>query len=545
MRRLRNLPRLLMAGLVLLLGIAQPTLSEVFCVDTALGLQNALSTAAVNGQDDEVWTIQGTYIGNFDYASTQANKLRVLGGYTAGCAGRVLDPANTLLDGHQTNTVLVLSAPDVAAEFLVEGLTLRHGQRTGEGGGLYAKVLGAVTVNRNRIENNMAGANSDGNGGEGGGASISATTVTLTHNSITGNATSGFFDGDGGGVAISATTATLTDNSITGNSSFRDAYYSSSLGGGVSIYATTATLTNNSIMGNGASLGGGAHIYATTATLIQNSITGNVGGGIYTGVMNTSAGTATTLNHNSITGNTGGGASISADTVTPTNNRIMSNTAKMDWRGEGDGGGASISAITATLINNNITGNTARMGGGLDLSLGDTETHDAARLYNNLFWDNVANANEGSDLLIDNDRDGDYLPTPVILLANNFDQAQPSGFSITLPITLDPTNLNQPDPLFVDASAGNFHLQPGSPMVDAGYPGTPDLPDFDIEGTPRVLGAAVDIGAYEYDDGSNAKAILSIARAGNGSGQVTSNPSGIACGSDCFHIYDIDTLEAG
>ncbi|MGB8144368.1 MAG: hypothetical protein WCF05_04200, partial [Chromatiaceae bacterium] len=190
-----------------------------------------------------------------------------------GCAGRTLDPANTLLDGNQTNTVLALSAPDVAAEFLVEGLTLRDGQRTGNGGGLYAKVLGAVTVNRNRIENNMAGANSDGNGGEGGGASIAATTVTLTHNSITDNATSGYFDGDGGGVAIAATTATLTHNSITGNtasrrlggegggayisaatttlthnsitgkSSFRDAYYSSSLGGGISIYATTATLT--------------------------------------------------------------------------------------------------------------------------------------------------------------------------------------------------------------------------------------------------------------------------------------------------------------
>ncbi|MGB7552347.1 MAG: hypothetical protein WBM15_12405 [Chromatiaceae bacterium] len=72
-----------------------------------------------------------------------------------GCAGRTLDPANTLLDGNQTNTVLALSAPDVAAEFLVEGLTLRKGQPTSvNAGGLYARVGndGAVTVNRNRIE---------------------------------------------------------------------------------------------------------------------------------------------------------------------------------------------------------------------------------------------------------------------------------------------------------------------------------------------------------------------------------------------------------
>ena len=40
-------------------------------------------------------------------------------------------------------------------------------------------------------------------------------------------------------------------------------------------------------------------------------------------------------------------------------------------------------------------------------------------------------------------------------------------------------------------------------MIDAGYPGTPELPDFDIEGTLRILGASVDIGAYEYDNGAD------------------------------------------
>jgi len=39
-------------------------------------------------------------------------------------------------------------------------------------------------------------------------------------------------------------------------------------------------------------------------------------------------------------------------------------------------------------------------------------------------------------------------------------------------------------------------------MIDAGYPGTPDLPELDIEGTPRPLGVSADIGAYEYNAGS-------------------------------------------
>ena len=84
MRMLRNPPRLLMAALLLLLGIAQPALAEVFCVATAVDLQNALSRAAANGQDDEVRIVQGTYVGNFVYASTEAQALSVLGGYTAG-----------------------------------------------------------------------------------------------------------------------------------------------------------------------------------------------------------------------------------------------------------------------------------------------------------------------------------------------------------------------------------------------------------------------------------------------------------------------------
>ena len=83
-----------------------------------------------------------------------------------------------------------------------------------------------------------------------------------------------------------------------------------------------------------------------------------------------------------------------------------------------------------------------------------------------------------------------------------------------MPITIDPTNLNKLDLLFVDDSTGAFHLLPGSPMIDAGYPGTPDLPEFDIEGTPRALGVSVDIGADEYDDGSLYDAIPNSSAAG-------------------------------
>jgi hypothetical protein len=62
------------------------------------------------------------------------------------------------------------------------------------------------------------------------------------------------------------------------------------------------------------------------------------------------------------------------------------------------------------------------------------------------------------------------------------------------------------DPSFVDAAAGDYRLQPASPAVDAGGPtdvaaiyeglyGVSIAVDFDR--APRVVGAAVDIGAFE------------------------------------------------
>ncbi len=59
------------------------------------------------------------------------------------------------------------------------------------------------------------------------------------------------------------------------------------------------------------------------------------------------------------------------------------------------------------------------------------------------------------------------------------------------------------DPLFVNA-ASNFHVQSGSPVIDAGDDAAPNLPLTDFDGNSRIVdgnndGAAiVDMGAYEF-----------------------------------------------
>ena len=95
-----------------------------------------------------------------------------------------------------------------------------------------------------------------------------------------------------------------------------------------------------------------------------------------------------------------------------------------------------------------------------------------------------------------------------------------------------------PAQLFVDPAADDYHLRDDSPARDAGL----TLPEVtaDIEGTPRPGGAASDIGAYEIAPSSPGPT-LTVVRAGNGSGMVTSAPAGIDCPVDCSQAYPLGT----
>ena len=59
------------------------------------------------------------------------------------------------------------------------------------------------------------------------------------------------------------------------------------------------------------------------------------------------------------------------------------------------------------------------------------------------------------------------------------------------------------DPLFVDAPAGDYHLELVSLCINAGDNGAPGLPATDLDGYPRISGGSygrVDMGVYEATD---------------------------------------------
>lgn len=86
--------------------------------------------------------------------------------------------------------------------------------------------------------------------------------------------------------------------------------------------------------------------------------------------------------------------------------------------------------------------------------------------------------------------------TTVTLDHSNYERRDAqAGTSITDPAT----NSNQTAaPLFANAAAGDFHQAPGSPTIDAGAAAPASA--LDVDGDPRALGAAPDIGADELFD---------------------------------------------
>ncbi len=110
------------------------------------------------------------------------------------------------------------------------------------------------------------------------------------------------------------------------------------------------------------------------------------------------------------------------------------------------------------------------------------------------------------------------------------------------------------DPLFVNAAGGDFNLKTGSPAIDGGaveaaYATFQQLYGIDIRkdkaGRARPQGAAWDMGAYEFASGGGTTTqLLTVVKAGDGTGTVTSSPAGISCGSACSASLATGTVVA-
>jgi uncharacterized repeat protein (TIGR01451 family) len=329
------------------------------------------------------------------------------------------------------------------------------------GGGLYVNS-GTATLNDDTLDKNQA---LGGNGGQGGSAGSF------------GNASSGSYGGDGAGGSLYAFAGTvvLTDDEIGNNlakggtggvggsdkthADVGDGYGGNASGGGVYVYDTNkagdntgsvkmidVTLCDNSVVGGNGNPGGGGGGNGTTP-----GGEGGVarGGGLF--VLNGTISLVNdTVSNNQVTGGNAAG-------TTPTGSGgIATGGGLVIWSSE------EVNIANTLIAENGVTGGKGK--GGSVASATDPDVKAAV-------------ASSDHDLI-----------------------GNSSGFSATTS-TADILN---PSFIGLGALANNGGstrteaLLPNSPAIDAGDSGAAQLPSTDQRGDARIVGNAVDIGAYEY-----------------------------------------------
>src|SRR5262245_28450448 len=295
-------------------------------------------------------------------------------------------------------------------------------------------------------------------------------------------------------------------------------------GGGIRIENSSPTITGNIVINNSAADGGGGISSSFSSPVIQgNTIANNrqiqgFSGGVGGGGVSIVGASSATLIGNVISGNSwssasGGGITLfAAGTPTIKNNVIANNTAYSDG-----GGIAMFNQSDASIVQNVITGNSAGIGGGVywlvpsgargPFLINNTIACNSSPQGSAVFADgfdvqvqlinNIAVASAGQNAIVCGTFDA-KIPT----FSFN-DVVANSGATYSGSCAVQ-TGLNgniSADPLFRDVSSADYHLQTGSPAIDAGSSNQAPLKDADGLDRPTDGNgdgtADFDMGAFE------------------------------------------------
>ena len=391
--------------------------------------------AASNG--DVIKVAKGTYS---ETLQIEQKKVYLIGGYAGKGDFNTASPQEnvTVINGTKDDPcIYVYIDQSISGWLIIRGFSIRNGQRGIELSGGWSANLTNIRIESNLIENNGSPETE-----RGGGIGLEGVNVSVRNNVIRNNKA-------GRGAAIGATddlrNFLLSGNRIENNTGYDDH------AGGVSINGT-GTITRNVFDGNVAAAshdygwGGGLLIFGdddtrTTVALSYNVYRNNRapsrGGAVFV-----DDGANVKMEHELIYNNETGesGSAIYVDA---------------DWNDK---------PSFLEMNNCTVSGNSTKGGDAALFVQGSTVS-----VQNCIFWNN------GKDFeMID---DGKLTVTYTLTQ---------QGYTGTGNITSNP--------LFVDASKGNFHLQAGSPAIDAGNPAS----DYSKEPAPN--GGRVNMGCYGNTD---------------------------------------------
>ncbi len=289
----------------------------------------------------------------------------------------------------------------------------------------------------------------------------------------------------GGGMVNENSSPQLTQISFSGNSTVNS-------GGGMYNHFSNPEMSQVSFSGNSADDGGGMFNENSSPQLTQISFSGNFaadgGGGMVN--WNNSNPEMSQVSFSGNSANLGGGMINGNSSPQLTQISFSGNRAALA------GGGMFNENSSPQLTQISFSGNSADDGGGM-FNQYSSQPH----IVNSIFWGNAASGQMNAPAQIYNS--SSY---PVI----SYTLIQRSGGSSAWEISLgrdgghnldaDPLFREPIDPADAPTSAGNLRLRAGSPAIDAGDDRAASGPQ-DLDGATRIIGAGVDLGAYETGPG--------------------------------------------
>ncbi len=353
--------------------------------------------------------------------------------------------------------ILVLNKIDALDEYGAGGFmnyawadvldnTFSFNSAVDDGGGLYMNYGGGVVDGTEMVDNY-----SDDDGG---GLRLKLSKAVITNNTISRNLATNI----GGGVRISHDATTISGNTITDN----EAYYKA---GGIALYESASDFTDNVVTGNEAPQGGGLWIAAgwddvlVEDCYIANNTADGDGGNVYINLV----GQTVTLRRVDLvdgTANQGGGLYALESDVKVENTTFWKNDA---WTA---GGGAYLAKTTGSLTNDVFWANTGPGGSGIRI----TDGVAGLTVKNTAVQSNTGSAGmyHGSGTVPTWKYNNVYGNT-----SSYYGMSSQHGINGNLNVTS----------LFVNPTAGDFHLAVGSKLINFGDPAI-----FDTNGTRSDMG---------------------------------------------------------
>jgi len=447
--------------------LGQGSVTIDYCVFVGNTVYASSSSSRIERQGGAVYKV--SHISNSTFSNNSASSYAsAYGSYFAEASayGGAVSTAGNISNSTFSNNSASSSSSDA--------YTSSYASASAYGGA----VSTAGNISNSTFSNNSASSSSSGDDADAHGGAVSTagniSNSTFSNNSASSRSSyNAYASGGAVSTASNISNSTFRNNSAFSSSSSLSSYGDANAYGGAMYQINTVFQSNfidNTVTAlgpNGATLRPYGGAIQKVTSIVDSNFSGNTGD--FGGAVNNAIYISNSTFTDNSAGNDGGAIYNNSSASAITNSLFSKNTATK---------GGAISH--GTVVNCTVAENTASESGG--------GFYGKGTILNSIFAQNVA-AGELDDIVPRSDLTVDY--TLANYISGTFDYG---------------THNIMGEPRFVDSANGDYRLAADSPAIDLGDSSVLDSYEFqtdaqgnaiDLNDNPRVVGGAIDLGAFE------------------------------------------------